>query len=128
MRVVVTSQFPPSLKSSQGPVFSDSHIKTPYPVSLVGGLFSHRNKQHPFESKGHSKCHPIKLKPLIIRSTQEDTFPHLHYSSWWVIHYQPEAYPNTLSMVLPPLNPTSYSPVPILISHSGRHNPVLQNL
>ena len=72
----------PSLKSRQGTVLSDSHIKTPYPSSSGGGLFGHRNKQHPFKSKGLSKCHPIIVKPLTIWIPQSYTIQHFHYSPW----------------------------------------------
>ena len=82
MRVERTAQLTPSLKSSQGLVFIDSHLKTSYPGSPGGGLFVQINKQNHFESKELSKFHPIILNPLTIRSPQADTIPHLHYSIW----------------------------------------------
>ena len=73
---------PPSLKSSQGTVFSDVHFNTPYPISPGGGLFCHRNKQHSFKSKVLNNCHPIIVKPLTIRIPQAYIIPHLYTSKW----------------------------------------------
>ena len=116
------------LKSSQVLVFSDAHFKTPYPISPGRWLFGQIDKQHSFESKVLRKYHSIIVKPLTIRSPQEDTIPQLYSSPWWKILYQPETFTKILSMVLPLLIPTPYSSSPILISHASRHKSVLQNL
>ena len=82
MRVVVTRQFSPSLRISQGPVFPDAHFETPYPGSPVGGPYGQRNKKHPFDSKGLRKFHPIIVNPITISIHQADTFPRLHSSNY----------------------------------------------
>ena len=128
MRVVGTPQFPSSLNTSQVPVFLDPYFRITYPGSPLGELFGQKNKHHPFDSKILRKSQRILVKPRTIRSTQEDTFPHLHYSSWGNIKFQPETFHKILIRLSPPSIPASYSSGTILISHSGWHKLVLKNL
>ena len=82
-------------------MFSDDHFKTLHPISPGGRLFGQINKHHPFYSKLISKCHPIIVKPLAIRSPQSDTIPNLHSSPSEYILYQLDTYPKRLTVVLP---------------------------
>ena len=78
MEAVKPSQSPPCLKSIRGPVLPYYHSYIPYQDPQVGELFGQRNKQDAFKSKGISKFHPIKVKPLTIRGPQLYTFTKLH--------------------------------------------------
>ena len=92
---------PSSLKSSQGPMLSDSHFKTPYPNSPGGGLFGHRNIQHFFKSKLISNCHPIIVNPLTIRSPQAYTIPHLNTYPWGTFYTNQKHLPRDWSWSYP---------------------------